>query len=283
MVCFVGILNKKLTVVIVSYNSFETLVRCMDGWLCDPGCRVIIIDNASKDESAKKLKARYKNIDVVSNATNIGYGRAANCGLQMAQTPYVFLLNPDVIVCQEQLLHLTQRAEQLDDKVAILAPAVTGEDFLQSGLLEKKWVIGAAMLFNMPIMKSVGFFDENIFLFAEETDLCRRVVNAGLPIYLDSDIYLEHLLNQSSTPSVAVEVLKSWHAGWSRMYYRRKHGLNTGKKAEWRVIVSYLLRSLLSFNSLKRQSYRARFDGCLTFVRGEAAFNADGTPRTFER
>lgn len=272
--------NEKITVVIVSYNSYKALVQCMDEWLSKPACRVIIVDNASTDNSAVLLGQRYPSVEVVAESVNLGYGRGANRGFEMVKTPYSLLLNPDIVCSVEKLEQLLSRAESLSNNFAILSPAVTDKDFTQSGLHKKTWVIGAAMLFNMKSMADIGFFDKRIFLFSEETDLCLRVVNANLSIYLDSDIYLNHLLKQSSTPSLAVENLKNWHSGWSKMYYRRKHGLNVGKKAEWRVIFSYFVRYLFATNSLKRLAYRARLAGSLAFILGKQAFYADGSPRT---
>lgn len=272
-------LKEKLTVIIVSYNSFSALVNCMDEWLKNPGCRILVIDNASSDDSARKISERYPGVEVIAAASNLGYGRGANRGLAEVQTSYALLLNPDINASVQDACCLVESADRMAGEFAVLAPAVTERDFAQQGLQSRQWVIGAAMLFNMEMMAQVGFFDENIFLFSEETDLCRRVVSAGLPIYLDSDIYLRHLLKQSSTPSPAIEHLKNWHMGWSRMYYRRKHGLNVGKKAEWRVLASYWVRSLTSTNPEKRAAHRARFEGSLAFMKGLAAYTLDGKPR----
>lgn len=268
-----------LTVIIVSYNSYGSLVKCMDEWLKTPNCRVLIVDNASTDDTVAQLAARYANIEILPQAHNLGYGRGANVGLNQVNTRYALLLNPDMRVDAAGIHALHARATTTDTHWAILAPAVTEKDRLNAGIVEREWLIGAAMLFDMTALAAVGQFDEQIFLFSEETDLCRRLRAAGWLLLLDSGLYWQHLLQQSSTPSPRIEHLKHWHKGWSRMYYRRKHGLNTGKKAEWRVLLSFAIRTLTATRSSKRAMHRAKFQGSLAFVRGEPAFKPDGSPQ----
>ena len=97
---------------------------------------------------------------------------------------------------------------------ALVAPATTRKKHTKTGLVEKQWVIGAAMMFSMEHLRTVGLFDEQIFLFSEESDLCKRIIQEGYKIYLDTDIYIEHLYRQSSTPS-PVGAWCSTGATWS--------------------------------------------------------------------
>lgn len=271
--------DQDLTVIIVSYNSFDTIQRCLNDWLSNPSCPIIVVDNASTDGSAGRIRSTYPAVKVLAEPINLGYGRAANRALTQVTTPYALLLNPDIIATEAQARQLVTRAKNLGPELALLAPAVKRKDYTRQGLVERNWVIGAAMLFNMSQLDQVGLFDEKIFLFSEETDLCRRIKTHKLGIFLDTDLYMEHLYKQSSAPSPAIEDLKNWHMGWSRAYYRRKHGLNIGKKAEWRVVASYFIKWLLATKPEKRQLYRARLDGTRAFLRGEPAILANGQPQ----
>lgn len=268
-----------ITVIIVSYNSFETLQRCMHDWLSNPSCQIVIVDNASTDDTANQIREHYPQITLLQQEINLGYGRGANRALASVTTPYAILLNPDLYAKEADISKLVDRARELTDNFAILAPAVREKDYLKTGVIARKWVIGAAMLFNMPVLQKIGLFDENIFLFSEETDLCMRAKNENLGIFIDSDVYIQHLLNQSSAPSIEVERLKNWHKGWSRTYYRNKHGLNTGKRANWRVALKYALKSIFSLSKLKRFQNRYRLSGTLAYLKGESAFTADGKPK----
>lgn len=194
-----------LTVIFVSYNSFDTLTNCLGAWLGNPSVRIIVVDNASRDGSAQKIREHYPAVEVLAQQINLGYGRAANRALREVTTPYSLLLNPDIMARESDALALVERMRTLGDDVAVLAPAVRERDYTRTGIVRKPWVIGAAMLFNMRALEAVGLFDENIFLFSEETDLCHRINRQGLAICLDSDLYIRHLSKQSSAPNAAVE------------------------------------------------------------------------------
>jgi len=213
-----------------------------------------------------------------SGPTNIGYGRAANIALAKVKTPYAMLLNPDLHATPELIEKLLVHAQNAS-QAAIIAPTVKTKDLdrVQSGSV--RWVSGAAMLFNMALMKNVGWFDENIFLFSEETDLCRRTRTAGYDILRIQDIYMQHLKGKSSLPNPQVEYMKNWHVGWSHAYYCTKHNLAIGKSHPARSIVQYRIKACFAFDPIKRTKYTARADGISAFMGGEKAFLPDGTPQ----
>ncbi len=271
--------DRLLTIAIVSYNSHNAIRSCMDELLRTCRHDIIVVDNASSDESGKLIKKSYPNVQLVQLDVNIGYGRAANRAIAATTTPYLLLLNPDMKATSASVDMLLSHMQSQGAHAAILAPAVTGKDHSQKGLLPRDWVIGAAMLLNLPLIRKIGAFDENIFLFSEETDLCYRVRAAGMDILLDSDLYIEHLAKQSSTPNSRIEYLKNWHIGWSHLYYYTKHGLAVGKKNPKRILALYALKYLLATKSAKRAQYKARLKGTLAFMRGEKAFLPNGQPQ----
>lgn len=271
--------NTALTIAIVSYNSHAIISTCLDELITSNEFPVIIVDNASPDGSGQKLKQRYPNVTVIQVEQNIGYGRAANRAIAAAETPYLFLINPDLKARCADVSALFGHMRKQSPDVALMAPAVQQKDFVKKGIVEKDWVIGAAMMFNLGALQKVGVFDENIFLFSEESDLCLRIRRAGMRILLDSDLYVEHLYRQSSTPSARIEYLKNWHFGWSRMYFYSKHDLATGKKSPYRVASRYLMKYLFATRADKRQAYRAKMLGTLAFIRGQSAFLPDGRPQ----
>ena len=271
--------NSLLTIAIVTYNSYQVVCDCLDELLRSNLFKVVVVDNASADNTGEQLQQRYPNIELIKAATNIGYGRAANKAMDAATTPYLLLINPDLKATRATVTRLFEDMLACDGKTALIAPAVETGDHTRTGMMEREWVIGAAMLFNLQALKPVGHFDENIFLFSEETDLCLRIRKAGLKIYLDSDVYIEHLYRQSSAPNPATENLKNWHTAWSSAYFHTKHGLAVGKKNPKRMLALYWVKYLLATNREKRALYKARYRGTLAFTRGEAAFLADGRPQ----
>lgn len=271
--------SHSLTIAIVSYNSYDAVCKCLGELLRTTRHPVIIVDNASPDGSAEKLKREFENIELIQLPQNIGYGRAANRAIAIAKTPYLLLLNPDMLATGQGVDNLLSQMEKLGSEAAILAPAVTAEDYIRQGLQQREWVIGAAMLLNLDLIRPLGFFDENIFLFYEETDLCMRIRKAGLNIWLDTSNYLKHLYRQSSAPNEKTEALKNWHTGWSQLYFYTKHSLAVGKKRPIRILSLYAIKYITATQKAKRAMYKARLLGIRAFLRGDKAFLQDGTPQ----
>lgn len=266
----------KITLIIISYNSYEILRKCQDDLLKSGTYRVIIIDNASGDKSADHLQKEYPKTEVVALPQNIGYGRAANVGLGMTNTPYAFLLNPDLYATSDVIEEMLRIATENKGRAAIFSPTVKPVNFTQSGCQERKWISGSAMLFDMEEMKDIGFFDENIFLFSEESDLCCRTLKGNKKILHNSDLYLKHLKGQACPSSPAITQLKGWHFGWSRAYYRAKHQIDHGKLSPRYQIWKYRYKALFSFDENERLKYRSRAAGIRAFLEGIPAFDSNG-------
>lgn len=265
-----------LTIVIVSFNSARTLLACQNELLASGRFPVIVVDNASRDGSADILQGHYPHIRLIRMAQNEGYGRAANRAFAEVETPYAFLLNPDMQATTANVQAMLEFAGRHESKASLFAPAVVEKDYLKQGATAREWVIGAALLFKMQDFADIGFFDENIFLFSEETDLCRRLVVSGKQIYLNTDIYIHHLMGQSSSPNPKIDALKDWHFGWSKMYYLQKHGLVSGWWQPRRLCFGYALKAVVALHADKRRQYVARLAGMRACLRGEEAFLPDG-------
>ena len=268
-----------LTLVIVSYNSASVMLRHQHEVLSSGRYPVIVVDNASTDGSADRIRRAFPAVQVEVLERNRGYGGAANVGIRMATTCYVLLLNPDLQLSAPAIDDLLGIARAADETAAIFAPAMRVESIQAGPPVEKEWVLGAAMLFDTWAMKDVGWFDEQFFLFYEEKDLCLRARQQGKKVLYCPAICFPHLKGQSTEPSLAIEHLKQWHVGWSSQYYFAKHGLAIGKRRPWRMFLQYTFRSLTAMSGRKRRKYRARSEGILAFARGLSAFHEDGRPR----
>ena len=222
----------RVTIVTVSYNSSSVLGRLL-GALQVPGLQIIVIDNGSSDES-RAIAQSYPNVRLIAGG-NIGYGRAANRGFSEVATPYALLLNPDVVISPEAVEKMLTCADAHPD-IGLLGAQMFAYDaagkkiyerpleFDADGLSYTDWLVGAAMLIRMDALAKVGGFDERIFLFYEETDLCRRFAVAGYKLAIMRDAEAEHVAGTScGVVCSRIHKLKYWHAGWSKAYYARKH------------------------------------------------------------
>ncbi|HEY0663774.1 MAG TPA: glycosyltransferase family 2 protein [Thiobacillaceae bacterium] len=272
-----------LTIVIVSYNSAAALQKCQHEFLSSGRFPVVIVDNASRDGSADLLAARYPQATLIRLPRNEGYGRAANRGLEAVQTPYAFLLNPDLEITADTAAQMLRFAQEHDGEACLFAPAVSPKSYLRQGALRREWVSGAAMLFRMADFRELGFFDEAIFLYSEDSDLCRRIVDSGRHILLDSDLLIRHLQKQSSAPNPAIDALRNWHRGWSQMYVPHKHGDSSGWLAPRWTWFRYWLKGKLSGSVKTRTQHAQRAEGMMAFLHGEQAFLPDGRARGTDR
>lgn len=268
-----------LTIIIISYNSAGIIKKCQSDLLNSKFFKGFIVDNASPDGSAGILRERFPHVEILSLKQNIGYGRAANVGLRKTKTPYALLLNPDLTATPEAIRKLLDYAEHDDSNTAIWGPASLRKDFTGEPPESVEWISGCAMLFDMEKLGKIGLFDENIFLFAEETELCERTIQAGYKIKLCRDIYFNHLVSQGSTPNPKVEYMKWWHFGWSQCYLMTKHGHRRWYRNPDRKLINYRIHSWISSSAGKRMKWGAKADGALGFIRGEKAFDHEGNPR----
>jgi GT2 family glycosyltransferase len=119
-----------VSVIIVSWNVAPLLKRCLRSVVSsdpDLSLQVIVVDNASSDESVSMLRGEFPWVQLISNRANLGFARACNQGLRLATAPLVLLLNPDTIVAQGALEILIRFLQQHPD-AGLLGPSLWNED-----------------------------------------------------------------------------------------------------------------------------------------------------------
>lgn len=268
------------TIVIVSYQSGALL--CKPHWRDFLSCvrqPVLIVDNGSPDTSADLLEETYPHHSILRLPGNLGYGRAANHAFAHCPGRYALLLNPDLHVSQSAIDELQKIAQEDTAETAIWAPVLHPDAHQPSSPLRVDQVVGAAMLCDLSKIRPLGGFDENIFLYSEETDLCLRARKGGYAIQSCPSVLMHHDGNCSSGTSSRLQYMKDFHFAWSRCYFLTKHSLLTNRRNPLKMFRSYKLRGLLSLNPRKRAEYRAKAAGVKAFMAGEGAFDNNDHPR----
>jgi GT2 family glycosyltransferase len=217
---------QQTSVVIVNWNGAGFLPDLLNSLQQHDIREAIVVDNASSDESLTILQ-RYSSISVIRNSENIGYGAAANQGVETARADYVLLLNVDVVVLSGAISILQNYLDQNPD-VAIASPQLLFPDrSLQHSIRkfptpfslalylsyldrvfpsayrlpaeqhlrthEVDQPMGAAMMLRKSAFKEVGMFDPKFFLYMEEVDLCYRLKQKGWKIvYLPEAKMIHH-------------------------------------------------------------------------------------------
>lgn len=273
---------KELTIISVTYNSKEVIDKSLSE-ISSGDFDIIIVDNASRDDTAEYISQKYPSIKLIKSAKNIGFGRGCNLGLREVKTRYSLLLNPDVITTSGAINELLTKLKQ-HPKPAIFAPRTRKDKKYDDSQPNEKqaWVSGAVMLFETDMLNKIGYFDENIFLFSEEIDLCTRAAKAGYDIILCNEIYMDHLVGKSSSPDPGITHMKYWHMGWSRLYYNQKHETRLKFiKNSFLSILKYMMKlliNIISGNKTKAAKYKGLLIGSISYLIGLGAFDKNDKP-----
>ena len=265
-----------VSVIVVSYNTREILRVCLESLYADIDApaelEVIVIDNASRDESADMVAACFPHIQLIRSAANLGFAAANNLGFQRAQGRYIVLLNPDTQlgsgVLQTAISHmdahpsaglaggrLIDRDGRLQPSARVF-PSLLNEFLVLSGLAvrfpasrffgrfdrtwadpmqasEVDWVPGAFTIIRHEALRAVGPFDERYFLYYEEVDLCRRFKTADWQVWYWPDIEVRHWGGESSKTVENVEFNAS---GSQLTLWRMRSGLLYYRKHHGRPV-----------------------------------------------
>ena len=230
--------KKNLTVIIVSFASNDVIFNCIDS--IDNDLNIVVIENSNNLDLKKKLEQTYKNVSCFLNSSNSGMGAGNNFGLSKINTEYALILNPDVILENSTISELINFSKEINN-FSILAPIHSNKDYPNyktiKGLendnpnfLNVISVDGYAMLLNLKKIKNAlnlidyRFFDENIFMYLENDDLCKRLINKKEKIFIIKSSKINHLgaKGVSQIFKNQIELSRNWHWSWSRYYYKKK-------------------------------------------------------------
>lgn len=193
-----------ISLILVTYNSATLLpafFTALAGTRYAP-YELIAVDNASTDSTTELLALR-PGVRLLANEENIGFGRACNQGARIASGALLVFLNPDVLATPQWLNLLARRMAAHPD-AAIIAPQtlapedVTGVAELaalepqQTGACEVAAVPGCAMMMRRAAWQALGGFDERIFLYWEDTELCWRAWMGGWRVLEDLEARVFH-------------------------------------------------------------------------------------------
>jgi len=231
---------------------------------------VFVVDNISRDQSADMVEREFPDVHLIRSDRNLGFAAANNRAFPCCKGRFVVLLNSDAFL-KEQAIQRAIAYMDADPKLGLGGARLTGRDgswqpsarmfpsllndFLTlSGLAGKyprsrffgrfdrtwasqnepadvDWVPGAFSIIRRDVLESVGYFDENFFLYYEEVDLCRRIKYAGFRIRYWPDVEVIHLGGESSKTIAGATFSKSgaqltlWRMRSALLYYRKHHGV----------------------------------------------------------
>jgi GT2 family glycosyltransferase len=251
-----------LSIIIISYNTEKITIDCLKSIIeslknSSLKYEIIVVDNASKDNSVssvKKLKSEIKNrnlkINLIENKENIGFGPANNQAAKIAKSDYLLFINSDTIVLNasiEKLYNFYKQNEKLFNFLGgkllnkdgtsqpscgpmYTLPMIFAHLFLRGdywGITryspnktkEVDWISGACILTKKEYFEKLGGFDEKIFMYMEEIDLFYRAKKRGFKVFFYPEAQFIHLGSRSSGGRT-YPIIQVYHG---LIYFYKKH------------------------------------------------------------
>ena len=211
----------RVSVIIPTLNGLARLERALDSLRLQTALpdEIIVVDNASSDNTVMALAEDYPEVTVIANTENLGFGRAVNRGFDVATGDVLVLLNNDV-VCEAAFLEeiikpldaaavgmvagvLLQEADptMIDTAGLVLDRTMRSWDYLSDRPVSELRAgvtppplgpCGGAAAYRAEAIRSVGGFDEALFAYWEDVDLTIRLQNAGWRCALATDARVLH-------------------------------------------------------------------------------------------
>lgn len=218
---------------------------------------IIVVDNNSEDGIEQMMKEQFPKIKLIVSKKNLGMGGGNNLGIKEASGRYILIMNPDIYVFPNSIETLYNYIKD-KEKVGLVSPRLLNpdktlqhtcyrwhkkltplfrrtfignlnfaqkqladflmKDFDHLSVREVDWCQGSCCLIPKKVFDQVGLFDERFFMYFEDTDLCRRIWQAGFKVVYHGETEVIHMHMKMSrggffkifTNKLTREHIKSW-------------------------------------------------------------------------
>jgi GT2 family glycosyltransferase len=241
-----------LSAIIVSYRTPAEVAAAVTSLRAHtlPPDEIVIVDNGAPDGHPLPVLPDLEGVRIERPESNLGYGAGCNLGARTASGDDLLILNADVILRTGAAEALVQRLHS-HDQIAVVGPRIfsRGEvqlsarafPSLRTGLLGRRslltrlllrarrypaefrrvagdggpvdWVSGACMLVRRSAFDAVGGFDEGYWMYWEDADLCRRLVDEGWEVHFEPAAVVDHATGASGT---SARTIRAFHESAAR-------------------------------------------------------------------
>ena len=277
--------DSRISVVVVTYNALPWIERCLESVR---GHETIVVDHGSTDGTLELVRERFPEATLVEQE-NKGLGAGSNAGMRLATGDYYLLLNADAWALGDAVERLAAFADE-HSRAAVVGPKLLNPDgslqrsvrgfptlwrlateyfflrklaprtralnafygarFAHDRVREADFLMGACLLVRREAADTVGLFDEDFFMFSEETDWCYRFRQAGWSVYFFPGAEVVHVGGASHGGGLFAENVRG------QLRFLAKHrGTREAERARRLLLAGVRLRLLL-FRGERRQSYR---------------------------
>ena len=256
-----------ITIIIVCYKSYDLIKKNLNVLKI---FKTIIIDNSNCEKTYNLVKY-IDNIRFINTSKNLGYGQANNLGVSNADTKFILILNPDIIIDEKSIFALYKR-KKLYDNIGILVPSLfsqtnerktNGSKSYFKKIFNKKFIknknfaegdtcydyaIGCAFFMDRDFFNKIGGFDKDFFMYFEDNEICDRVYKFNKTVIETPSSKMTHMEGMSSEKSFMSDSKLSIIHKISEFIYISK---NLSKFKLYRnlivQIIDYIQRMIFSF------------------------------------
>ncbi|MBI4137286.1 glycosyltransferase family 2 protein [Candidatus Roizmanbacteria bacterium] len=280
-----------LSIIIVNYYTEKLLKKCISSIISSKpnmNYEIIVVDNGSSSDIRRQivgLRKSHKNISLIQNKENVGFGKANNQAVTQAKGEYILFLNVDTEVLDNAVTKLftfihdnkhvsiagakllnPDKTDQPSCGPFYSLPVTFGMLFLKGDHInltrwspqETKrvdWLSGACMIMKKDLFESLGGFDEGIFMYMEEVEFLHRAKDHRYDTYFYPGALVMHI-GAAASGSKKTPVLNIYRG---LLYYYTKHRtpqelLLLKLMLKTKAAISYIL-GILSHNSYLRETY----------------------------
>lgn len=248
-------MTPKVSIIILNWNGLADTIECLESLskIDYPNYDVIVVDNNSYNDDVKIIREKFGGYvkSIIVNKSNLGFSGGNNVGIKLALengAEVVLLLNNDTIVEPDFLNNLVEKSKS-HPEVGILTPLinyVSSKDvvWFAGGHISKlrssgfpdgickheskyssdrfcNFASGCCMYVKKEVVEKIGFFDENFFLYLEDSDYSYRAYKAGFKILYAASSKIYHKV--SSTTSKNGALLTLYYSTRNRLYFAKKN------------------------------------------------------------
>jgi GT2 family glycosyltransferase len=276
-------MNNKLTIIMVSFFSTNQIEKILNK--INSNNKIVIVENSLSIQFKQYVEGNYRNVKVLIPKKNLGNGGGINFAIKKIKTKFALYLDIDVTITQKIIKKLYQVAKQKKNW-SIISPNLKGikykkEFFIKENSCphtsEMSFVEGCSLLFNVPVIKKIGLFDEKIFLYYEENDLFLRCLKKKKKILMLNNVYVKHSNNSGSDKKYNeyIDDIRNWHLMWSKFYYYKKNfSFLRGILETYKSFISSLIKTIYYYliNKKEFKKYYNRFSGLLNSYIGQQSW-----------
>lgn len=260
-------------IVVLNYNGYEDTIECVNSLekINYDNKHIVIVDNCSTNDSEKILRNKFKYHKFIQTNENIGYAGGNNVGIEYAlnkNADYIMILNNDTVVEPDILRKLLKGFEQ--DDIGVVVPKILyyddhtkinafgayrtklgkilnigegqNDDEKYSENIYVDYAMGCCMLFKSSVLKNVGLFNEEYFMYLEESDLCERI-NKYYKIIAISNARIFHKGENSSKGKYKINYFAKYYINRNRLLYCDR---NMNKFQGSMLKICYIAKDLLN-------------------------------------